>query len=295
MLDYIRTDLALEAGNFVKEENGELKGVKVVENMDRKNCINVIRMDILNRYGAQSVGKPIGTYITMEVPKLTEHDEGSHREISKAFARELKNLIISEYHWNESTPKILIAGLGNRDTTPDSLGPRAVDNLMVTRHIIEYMGYEEIEGAFAVVSAIIPGVMANTGMESSEIVNAIIKKIKPDILIVIDALAARSISRVNTTIQLTDNGICPGSGVENNRQAINKKTMGIPVIAVGIPTVVDASTLVYDALKKNGKRNESGIGAEYEGMYVTTKDIDAVIKKVSFTISEGINMCMGLV
>ncbi len=290
----IRTDLALEARDSITEDSNKIKGIKITENKDSKKEINIIKMEVQNRYGAEAIGKPIGMYITMEAPHLSETDDGYHREISETLAEELREIIMGIYSWNESVPKILVAGLGNRDTTPDALGPRVVSNLMITRHIVEYMGYDEIEGAFAVTSGIVPGVMAQTGMESAEIINAIIKKTKPDILVVIDALAARSVSRLNSTIQISDTGICPGSGVGNHRGAINKKTMGIPVIAVGVPTVVDASTLVYDMLNKNGWDAANCELNKIEEMYVTPKDIDAIIKKISFTISEGINICMGL-
>ena len=293
-LTRIRTDLALEAKNSISEDDSAIKGVRVSEEKDCKNNINTIRMDVLNRSGAQVIGRPIGTYITMEVPRLSEPDTGSHREISKALAKQLKGLITEVYHWNAKTPKILVAGLGNRDATSDALGPDVISNLFITRHIVEYMGYEEVEGAFAVTSAIVPGVMAQTGMDCCEIISAVIKKTKPDILIVLDALAARSVKRLNSTIQITDTGIHPGSGVGNDRKAITRKTMGIPVIAIGVPTVVDASTLIYDSVKRNNVEEPMQISDEFAKMYVTSKDIDAIIKRISFTISEGINICMGL-
>lgn len=289
----IRTDLALEARNSITEDNSQIKGIRVSEEKDCKNDINVVKMEVLNRYASQTIGRPVGTYITMEVPHLPEEDDGYHREISKSFGTQLKNLILNCYHWNDSVPKVLVAGLGNRSATSDSLGPEVVSNLMITRHIVEYMGYDEIEGAFAVTSAIVPGVMAQTGMDTCEIISAIVRKTKPDILVVIDALAARSIRRLNSTIQLTDTGIHPGSGVGNNRKAITHKTMGIPVIAVGIPTVVDATTLIYDSVKKNNVDDPIQVSDEFKQMYVTSKDIDAIIKRVSYTVSEGINMCMG--
>ncbi len=292
-LTRIRTDLALEAKNSISEDNSAIKGVRVSEEKDCKHDINIIRMDVLNRGGAQIIGRPVGTYITMEVPNLAKPDNGTHREISKALSKQLRRLITDAYHWDTKTPKILVVGLGNREATSDALGPKVISNLFITRHIVEYMGYEEVEGAFAVTSAIVPGVMAQTGMDTCEIISAVIKKTKPDILIVIDALAARSIRRLNSTIQLTDTGIHPGSGVGNDRKAITKRTMGIPVIAIGVPTVVDASTLIYDSVKRNNVEEPMQISEEFSQMYVTSKDIDAIIKRMSFTISEGINICMG--
>lgn len=290
----IRTDLALEAKNSISEEDSAIKGIKVVQERDKENDITIVKLEVLNRSGAQAIGKPIGTYITMEVPRLSEEDEGYHREISKALAVQIKNLITDAYSWNEKIPKILIAGLGNSNSTPDALGPMVLSNLMITRHIVEYFGYEEVEGAFAITSGIIPGVMAQTGMESSEIIQAIVKKTRPDILLVVDALAARSVSRLNSTIQISDTGIHPGSGVGNQRAAINRKTMGIPVISIGVPTVVDAATLVYDSLKRTKNNVSVSFALDFKQMYVTSKDVDAIVKRLSYTISEGINICMGL-
>lgn len=290
----IRTDLALEAKNSISEDDSGVKGIKVEQERDKDNDITIIKMEVLNKNGAKTIGKPIGTYITMEVPQLIQEDDNYHREISMALARQLKSLIFKTYDWTDKTPKILIAGLGNNNSTPDALGPNVVENLMITRHIVEYFGYEEVEGAFAVTSGIIPGVMAQTGMESSEIIQAIVKKTHPDILLVVDALAARSVSRLNSTIQLSDTGIHPGSGVGNERAAINRKTMGIPVISIGVPTVVDAATLIYDSMKRVKDDISTGFASDFKQMYVTSKDIDAIIKKLSYTISEGINICMGL-
>lgn len=292
-LTQVRTDLALEAKNNITKDNDTIKGVRITEEKDCANNINVVKMEVLNRSGANAIKRPVGTYITMEVPGLSEDDDGIHREISTALAKELKKLITAAYSWENKVPKILVVGLGNRDATSDALGPEVVSNLLITRHIVEFMGYEEVEGAFAVTSAIVPGVMAQTGMDTCEIISGIIKKTRPDILIAVDALAARGIKRLNTTIQITDTGIHPGSGVGNNRQAITRKSMGIPVIAIGVPTVVDASTLIYDSMKRNHVEEPLKIPEDYRLMYVTSKDIDAIIKRVSYTISEGINMCMG--
>lgn len=185
----------------------------------------------------------------------------------------------------EKVPEILVAGLGNMEATPDSLGPKAVSNLMITRNIPK-----SDEAKVAIISAISPGVMAQTGMETSEIIDGIINRTGPDVLIVIDSLAARKLSRLTTTIQICNTGIEPGSGVGNNRKAINKNTMGIPVIAIGVPTVVDASTLIYDLYPE---LEEQGMNyGSYQSMYVTSKDIDALIKRISYTLSEAINICM---
>lgn len=290
----VRTDLALEARGNVSEDSTTIKGIKVAQERDKENNITITRLDVLNKTGAEAIGKPMGTYITIEAPDMTMEDDGYHREISVVMAEQLKKIIMDTYNWNERLPKILIAGLGNSSSTPDALGPMVISNLMITRHIVEFMGYDEVEGAFAITSAIVPGVMAQTGMESSEIIQAIIKKTKPDLLLVIDALAARNINRLNTTIQISDTGIWPGSGVGNNRMAIDRKNMGVPVISIGVPTVVDAATLIYDAIRKINTSDSTNLALDFKQMFVTSKDVDAIVKRLSYTISEGINICMGL-
>ena len=211
---------------------------------------------------------------------------------------------------------ILVAGLGNRQVTPDALGPQVADNLYITRHILREFGRQAYENeAVQPISAIVPGVMAQTGMESQEIIAGIIREVKPDYLIVVDALAARSVRRLGRTIQITDTGIYPGSGVGNHRYSITKETMGIPVIAIGIPTVVEAATIVYDSmstlleeltveadslrplktswskLTEAEHRNliRELLSPQLNHMFVTPKDIDAEIKRMSYTISEAIN------
>ena len=174
------------------------------------------------------------------------------------------------------------------EATPDSLGPKSVSNLMITRHI-----RNKENSDLALISAISPGVMAQTGMETSEIISGIVNRTKPDMIIVIDSLAARKLSRLTTTIQISNTGIEPGSGVGNNRKAINKANIGIPVVAIGVPTVVDVSTLVSDLdTNLKDKDKESDV---YKGMYVTSKDIDSLIKRISYTLSEAINICMSTV
>lgn len=291
-LKHIRTDLALEMKEGLQSRKSVEDGIEVREEKIPDSDITITRMNIATRKASAIMKRSMGKYVTMEIPELREEDEGYHRNVSVVLARELNEMI--KEHIDKKIPHILIAGLGNRDATADALGPLVVSNLLITRHIVEYMGYDEVEGANAVTSAIIPGVMAQTGMDTSEIIGAIIKKIKPDILIAVDALAARSIHRLNCALQITNTGIYPGSGVGNNRQEITKKTMGIPVIAIGVPTVIDATTLICDLA---GERLPAGIqedSKEFANMYITSKDVDAIVKRVSYTISEGINICMGL-
>ena len=308
----IRTDLALEARESCEAQSGEVRGVRVVENMDEEKEIYTTTVFIESENGAKAMGKPVGTYITIEAPNMSVPDENYHREISETLAYYLERLVGGQ------KKSILIAGLGNRQVTPDALGPDVVDNLYITRHIIREYG--QISGEFAgagevSISAIVPGVMAQTGMETLEIVRGVVRESRPDVVIAIDALAARSTKRLNRTIQITDTGINPGSGVGNHRHAINRETVGVPVIAIGVPTVVDAATIVNDTMEElvaQMDQNESMqrlggtlgtlnqaekhqmirelISPHLNTMFVTPKDIDETVKYLSFTISEGLNM-----
>ena len=234
----IRTDLALETQEKMQEDKVELKGVRFSEEHVSKN-LTISTVVIETENGAKAMEKPKGTYITIEASNMDEEDEDYHREISEQLAKVLKQLISVK----KEDVSVLIVGLGNRAVTPDALGPRVVDNLYITRHIInEYGKYAFGKEHVNRVSSIVPGVMAQTGMESMEIVNGIVKETKPDVVIAIDALAARNTKRLNRTIQVTDTGINPGSGVGNHRHGLNEKSIGVPVIAIGVPTVVDAAT-----------------------------------------------------
>ena len=309
----IRTDLALETQEKMQEDKVDLKGVSFSEEeIDTNLVISTVVIETEN--GAKTMGKPKGTYITIEAGNMDEEDEDYHREISTQLARVIKKLVPVK----KEELSVLVVGLGNRAVTPDSLGPRVVDNLYITRHILnEYGKFAFGKEGVNRISSIVPGVMAQTGMESMEIVAAVVKETKPDFVIVVDALAARNTKRLNRTIQVTDTGINPGSGVGNHRHGINEKSLGVPVIAIGIPTVVDAATIVNDtmasllsALSQNEewKRignsvNELKDSEKYELirellspglniMFVTPKDIDESVKRLSFTISEGINMAL---
>lgn len=298
----VRTDLALEARESITEADSALHGVKVEEEYDKETDIKVTRVEIITKNGARAMGKPMGTYVTIEAPGMLEPDEGFHREISEVISKQLQQIIPNAGEEQE----ILVVGLGNRDVTADALGPHVVDNLYVTRHIVKEYGKAAYSNEkINVVSSIEPGVMGKTGMEAAEIIKGVVEQTSPKVMIVIDALAARSTKRLNRTIQITNTGIHPGSGVGNNRNALTRESMGIPVIAIGVPTVVDAATIVGDALEKivleesdaeihryleNGRNTMT----ELHNMYVTSKDIDAVIKRVGYTVSEGINMALNL-
>ena len=278
----VRTDLALEARERF-EEDVEIRGVEVEEAYDEQRDIRVTVVRIQTENGAKAMGKPIGTYITLEAPRMSEPDEDYHREVSEKLAGYLKKLLDVK---NEKS--VLVVGLGNREVTPDALGPEAVNHLRVTRHVVREYG----KAAFArekvqLVSTIVPGVMAQTGMETLEIVRGIVAETKPDQVVVIDALAARSSKRLNRTIQISDAGIQPGSGVGNHRNSLTRETIGIPVLAIGVPTVVDAATIVYDA---TGDR--SSVPPGLNGMFVTPKNVDEMIRRLSFTISEALNLAL---
>ena len=296
----VRTDLVLEARESVTEGKGELHGVRVAEYEFPESNIHITKVMIESKNAAKTMGKPVGTYITIEAPELLEADEGYHREISRCLSEELQEMLPMK----EDGVSVMVVGLGNREVTADALGPRVLDNLYITRHIVRIYGKAAYENTLVnEVSSCEPGVMAKTGMESAEIVKGVVEQAKPDALIVIDALAARSTKRLNRTIQIANTGIQPGSGVGNHRNALTEETLGVPVIAIGVPTVVDAATIVNDALEKissNKKELEhfksmerfQKTYLELNNMYMTGKDIDAMIKRVSFTLSEGINMAL---
>ena len=285
----IRTDLALEAREFIEEANGEMRGVIVDTYSAASDTVQVTHVQITTKNGAKSMGKPIGTYITLEADNLTEPDEDYHREVSKVIAKQLKHLLPNF----EEEKSILVVGLGNRDVTADALGPEVVDHLNITRHMLRQFG----PAAYSCdkvhqISSIVPGVMGKTGMETAEIIRGVVDSTTPDVIVVIDALAARSTRRLTRTIQITNTGIQPGSGVGNHRDSLTEEYLGVPVIAIGIPTVVDAATIVNDAIGHLHQDDPEIQNTFYDmhNMYVTAKDIDSTIKRLGFTLSEALNM-----
>lgn len=312
----IRTDLAMEQKERFKSDHVEVSGVVLEEEYDEEKEIKITTVRIETENGAKAMGKPVGTYLTLEAPNMAAADEGYHREISETLAGFLEKYMKDTEENQEKGYSVLVVGLGNREVTPDALGPYVVDQLNVTRHIVqEYGRYAVGKGGSRIVSAIVPGVMAQTGMESAEIIRGIVNETTPDLIMVIDALAARSTKRLNRTIQISDAGIYPGAGVGNHRSEITKDTMGIPVIAIGVPTVVDAATIVNDTMENfitalETSETLKGVGVvlqgynsaeKYElvkeliaphlnGMFVTPKDIDDTVRRISYTISEAMNM-----
>ena len=306
----VRTDLALEVRESYEEDDIRLRGVKVEEQSYKQKEIYTTIVHIETENGAKAMGKPVGIYITIEAPNMSSPDEGYHREISIEFAKHLRKMLGKE------RDSILVVGLGNREVTPDALGPNVVNNLHITRHMIKEYGRlpSDVEKT-GEISAIVPGVMGQTGMETLEIIKGVVQETHPKVVIAVDALAARSTRRLNRTIQITDTGINPGSGVGNHRNAINEETVGVPVIAVGVPTVVDAATIVNDTMEElieqmdhseNMQRLGGTLGTldqaekhqmirelispHLNTMFVTPKDIDETVKYLSYTISEGLNL-----
>ncbi|MFT4104410.1 MAG: GPR endopeptidase [Lacrimispora sp.] len=311
----VRTDLALEEKESFPGDGGEITGVSLREWHRANSPIKMTEVKILDKKGEKAMGKPVGTYITLEAGELSVKDEDYHREVSEELSSQIQKLL-SGKSYRKPDFHVLVVGLGNGSVTPDSLGPRVLKNLQVTRHLKVQYGDDFWKGrSMPVISGIIPGVMAQTGMESAEILKGIIRETKPDLIIAIDALAARSVRRLGTTIQLTDTGIHPGSGVGNHRHSLTKESLGVPVMAIGVPTVVGAAAIVHDtvsamigALSKSMETKGMGdfmgsissdeqydlirelLEPEFGPMYVTPPDIDETVKELSFTISEGIHL-----
>lgn len=314
----IRTDLALEAHELFKQqamkevldECGEPPGVDV-ENAGTED-IKITRVRVTSPTGEASIGKPMGNYITIEVPGLRQNDQALMENTCKELAKELVRLVnIGE------KDTVLIVGLGNWNVTPDALGPKVISSLMVTRHLLEYVP-EQVDNGVRPVCAVAPGVLGITGIETGEIIKGIVERVKPQLIIAIDALASRRMDRVSTTIQLADTGISPGSGVGNKRMEISRNTLGVPVIAIGVPTVVDAATIANDTIDmvmdsfieqasegtefynmlKGIDRNEKydlikEVLTPYIGnLIVTPKEIDDIIEKVSKVMANGLNIAL---
>ena len=322
-----RTDLALEERESFEGNGGEIGGVALREWRCHGSSIRMTEVSILNEKGAESMGKPMGTYLTMEDPGLSETEDAYCEAAAGELGRQLASLIRKNCASTMAGLSILVAGLGNRQVTPDSLGPRVVDGLSMNRHLRTepgrrngtYLYTAEKAGrtVHPVLSGIHPGVMAQTGMETAEIVRGVVRESRPDLVIAVDALAARNVHRLASTIQLTDTGIHPGSGVGNHRHSLTKETLGIPVLAIGVPTVVGAAAIVHDTIsallgvlssqaetKNTGKWIQNMdpedqyrlitelLEPEFGSLYVTPPDIDERVRQLSFTISEGIHRAL---
>lgn len=307
-----RTDLALERREIYRKAqalSSEIDGVKFSERkVSDKVNLNIVNIE--NDNGKEALGKPIGEYITLDIEKLKYLEEEDMQDIANILSGEIKKLV-NKHIKNEDS--VLIVGLGNEYVTPDSLGPKVASSIEVTRHIIKYCP-EFVKDGTREISAISPGVLGITGIETLEIVKGIVENIKPKLLIVIDSLCSKNISRISSSIQLSDTGIVPGAGVGNTRQELSQNTLGIPVIAIGIPTVVEAATITNDGLdlfieklQEEAKSNEYLNNLKEKDNYneikeallpndfnfiVTPKEIDELIENMSKIISYGINMSL---
>lgn len=307
-----RTDLALERRDLYKKANNldkEIDGIKTEEEENGPR-IRTSRVKVLDKNGAEAIGKPVGSYITIDIQKLKVATEEDIQESAEVLAKELR-VLLGEH----ANPKdeILVVGLGNQYVTPDALGPKVINEIDVTRHILTYMP-QVLSSETRPVSAISPGVLGTTGIETLEILKGIVDNIHPKMLIVIDALASRSIERISSTIQLADTGITPGAGVGNTRKELSQSTLGIPVIALGIPTVVNLATITDECLdifitklqedaKSNDYLNNLKEQDNYEeiqkalipsgyDMIVTPKEIDELIENMKDIVARGINFAV---
>lgn len=276
-----RTDLALEAAQAVADAAG-LKGVEQTERT--QDGVTVTVVELQTQEAAERVGKPVGRYVTLDLGAVRRREKEGFQRACQTLAEELAKLL------PEGTGTVLVVGLGNRAITPDAVGPLAHDHLLVTRHLIEQM--PEIFGSFRPVAAVSAGVLGTTGVESVELVRAVAEALRPDCVIAIDALAAGSMKRLCTTVQLADTGIAPGSGVGNCRKALNRESLGVPVIAVGVPTVVDVNTLARDVLEEAGKGDIEPEALGQSGAFVTTRDIDERVAECAKLIGYAVNLAV---
>lgn len=272
---HYRTDLALEE----KELRGDCRGVTSEQLTDGE--ASVTRITVENEDGARGLGKPVGCYVTVEMPPLTDNAVMPD-ERYEAVSRELARLLPKE-------GTVLVAGLGNRNITPDALGPRVVSQVAATRHITEELHRSTGFDALRSCAVIAPGVLGQTGIEVVDLLRALCRQIKPAAVIVIDAMASRQLSRLGCTVQISDSGISPGAGVGNNRPSISRHELGVPVIAVGVPTVVDAATLAADL---TGKESEADVSPRGASMIVTPREIDLLIDRASRLLALAINQAL---
>ena len=288
----IYTDLAKEAVEL--HDGQQIEGVRTREyRLSQHICVS--RVEVLDRAGAQALQKEKGTYLTIECALLHTGTVEIKKALVEALRDELAGML-------PKSPCVLVVGLGNRNITPDSLGPRVCEKLFVTRHIREYLP-ELITNSDTGVCALAPGVLGMTGIETQEIIRGVVERVHPDLVIAVDALAARSVSRIATSIQLADAGIAPGAGIGNRRQALNQQELGVPVLALGVPRVVFASTIAYELtehavlasdLPKRSKERLFDTMQEMEGndLIVTPKEIDTMIETVSEVLAESLNLAL---
>ena len=285
---FSHTDLALELKDELEEsleEQQAFDGIKIQQERIGERGLQETVIEIDSEEGEKQLGKPRGIYVTLEGGNMAGNDGSFHEEMSECLAKRLQSLLSGKR-------KLLFIGLGNGEVTPDALGPLVIKNLFITRHLT---GWKEIEGCPAV-AALAPGVMAQTGIETSEIIACLCEKIKPSCVIIIDALAARSLKRLGRTVQLSNTGISPGSGAMNRRRELSRQTLGVPVISMGVPTVADGVTVGCDLLAVEGVDDEEAARAlfapEGQSMLVTPKEVDLLIGRASKILAMAINRAL---
>lgn len=269
-----RTDLAIE-----KNLPNDVDTAGIESECYTKGDTTVTQMRVINDAGAAALGKPIGTYVTVDIPNLVTHG-GEDEPMSKIISAEIRKMLPEKYG------TVLVVGLGNRGITPDALGPKTAERILATRHISKNLAEEIGLSSMKSVAVLSPGVLGQTGIEVVEIILAVVQKIKPVAVVVIDALAAKNVARIGSTVQLTDTGISPGAGVNNSRKEISRQTLGIPVIAIGMPTVVDAPTLISDITDSDNFNNGMS------NMIVTPREIDMLTDRASELMSHAINCAL---
>lgn len=275
-----RTDLAVEMREYHKKET--LDGV--LSHTETLDGVKITNIEIINEQGERLIGKPKGRYITLETDNLYSSSE-AFSKLSQVLCREIKSLIPEK-------GTVLVAGLGNDAITPDALGPKCAELILATRHIGKAFAQSLGLGELRSVACVVPGVLGKTGIEAAEIIAGAAQRVSPSAVIVIDALASRNTARLGTTVQLCDTGVSPGSGVGNRRKAINFETLGVPVIAIGVPTVVDALTMASDILEKTGTSINEEDFIKHRQMIVTPKEIDSLIDKAAQLVAMGINLAL---
>ncbi len=283
-----RTDLAMEAKKLWEESAATETRLEGVEAWDgEREGYRVNTVHILDERGSEALGKPTGNYVTLLLDGLERREEDAFGRAARALAAELSGLLALPE--GESA---LVVGLGNRAITPDAVGPKVVEHTLVTRHLVQHV--PEHFGSFRPVSALASGVLGTTGIESGELVAAVVRELRPACVVAVDALASRSMERVCRTIQLTDTGIVPGSGVGNARVALDRATLGVPVVAIGVPTVVDAATLCADVLAEAGRDDldPETLREAGSGLIVTPKEIDSHVSDISKVIGFGIDLAL---
>lgn len=294
------TDLALELQEELSEEEKERgEGYSIQTRGRQEGTLKETVIAIKDERGERLFGKPRGVYITLEGENLAENDGAYHEGMSRLFAEHMSRML-------KGKRKVLFAGLGNAQVTPDALGPMVMDNLLVTAHLSSLSCFKNMLYSYAVV----PGVMARTGMETVNVLRGMAEQVRPEVLVIIDALAAKTYERLHRTIQISDTGLAPGAGVGNHRKEISINTVGVPVIAVGVPTVISMPALAENVLTAFFEEAKTGgefknfpfwsdrekykymariLPDELFSLMVTPKEVDAAVKRISYTISEGLN------